>query len=470
MKRNYWLIMLVAVVALGIGYAAVANINLFVSGSATAYGSATDSDFIVRFVKSDDDESEFEAISTAAANPASYVTSSGSSATVTSSITDDTNATFSINGLSEVGEYVTLTYYVTNLSEELPAYVYVDVLNSNNDQSDYFKITKVVQNTQLLTKGSVTPVTVKVEVVKLPKLDLTGNFLVKLVASATKNATVEIGTTTNNVVYTTAGTRNEIEDLLEDENISKVYVTLNDDIDYSSNEIVIGENKDVTIDLNGNSITSAYNGPAILNNGSLTLTGEGSVNNTNTSKQGNDVIINYGTLEINDGTYGSDSTRGAAVRNNGVAVINGGTYRSIDNGKLSGAYAYAIINNDESATLTINDATVVGKMNGCIASNAGTTVINGGYFELLEHNKTTYYVIYDGAGGVTINGGTFKDAKRTSNSYFTSYKEAMDEGKLEGDGHLVINAGTFDRDVTLYVEPTSTMTMVSETEYIVTRN
>ena len=193
-RKNFMLYLLIGVLGLGIGYAAVSNITLSINGSATANGSAEQENFIVRFVKSTDTSSDFESVRTSAQNPTPYEVSNGSTATVSSSITDDTHATFAITGLSSVGEYVDLTYYVTNLSDGIPAYISVDVENSTNDASEYFEITKTIVNDELLTQGSVTAVNVRVELIARPKLDKTGNFSVKLIASPTKEETGSGGT------------------------------------------------------------------------------------------------------------------------------------------------------------------------------------------------------------------------------------------------------------------------------------
>ena len=195
-KNNFMLVILLGVLLLGIGYAAVSNIELSINGSAKASGNATDEDFIVRFVKSDDTSSDLPDVASAAQNPTPYEVSTGSSAEVTTDVTDDTLATFSIAGMSSVGEYVDLTYYVANFSLALPAYISVDVENSTNDASEYFEITKTIVNDELLTQGSVTPINVRVELIARPKLDKTGNFAVKLIASQTKeeSGTGESGT------------------------------------------------------------------------------------------------------------------------------------------------------------------------------------------------------------------------------------------------------------------------------------
>lgn len=398
MKKNYWLIMLIAILALGVGYAAVANIDLIVGGRATASGNATDEDFVVRFVQSDDASSEFTAVAQAAANPASYVTSDGSNATASASVTDDENATFSITGLSSVGEYVTFTYYVTNLSEGLPAYVYVDVVNSNNDQNNYFKVTRTIGNSELTEKGSVTPVNVKVEVIALPKFDLTGNFTVKLVASATKNA--KISSEGVSTVLTTASTTNEIDDLLADTSVDNVNITLTNNVDYANTGISIPVDKSVTIDLNGNN----FNGSVVVE-GDLTVEGNGNF----TGQSNNNVfeVESDATLTINGGNYTTAYTVGFI--DGGSIVINDGTFNCQNicfSGNANGEY--------EDFNMTVNGGTFNSAQgSNFYIPNPGTLTINDGTLNggILYRMAT-----------VNINGGVINGSASTNSSDYDSYQ------------------------------------------------
>ena len=410
MKKNYWLIMLIAVLALGVGYAAIGNISLAITGGATAKGNPQQ-DFKVRFVKESDLNSEFESVRNAAVNPAGHEASAGSTANATASITADTEATFSITGLKSVGEYVTFTYYVVNLSEGLPAYVYVDVINSTNDASDYFKVTKTVRDSELTEKGSVTPVTVKVEVIALPKSDITGNFNVKLVASDTKNTNV----TTNGIstVYTSASTTNEIDELLADENIDNLVLKLSDDIEYGEKVINVAE-KNITIDLNGNDLSLKQ---FFVDGGTLSLEGEGNV----------DLTSDF-AFRLN-GT--SDDVQEYSVINVGKDVVINSNYPLSD-----GAYVFAHASKTVNGVKTFDDVNGVKvNFNGTINSNVpnfAAFYVNGTYKQTADEFNIGPDAVINSETGIYAAGDATWNISGTINSDITGIE--IRAGKLNITG------------------------------------
>lgn len=171
--------LLIAIVALGIGYAAIAGVNLLVSGSSSIKANGN---FIVRFVKPLANEMAIEnaeenAIKISGKNADnSDMDVSDSSA----SITDDTHATFDAGSLDEVGDYVEFTYMVVNESDGIDAALSFEV---TNDEYNYFEITKTVSN-DIISEGETATVKVKVELVATPKVNaVTENFSVTLIAT-----------------------------------------------------------------------------------------------------------------------------------------------------------------------------------------------------------------------------------------------------------------------------------------------
>lgn len=206
-----------------------------------------------------------------------------------------------------------------------------------------------------------------------------------------------------------------------------------------SEPLIISEDSDVTIFLNGNDLVGTNAGSFLVNRGTLTLNGDenSAVYTTDTQDQGRHAVENYGILTINGGTYGSDLSRGNAVRNFGTATINGGTFTACDN-YVNGGYAYAIANGDanhRNANMVINDATVSGSMNGAIASDGGKLIINGGSYTLgtgMENNL--FYMVYtSGFGEVEINGGTFIRDVNNDHGFFN----------VAGVGGIRVNGGSF---------------------------
>ncbi|MBR3614953.1 MAG: hypothetical protein IKL55_07245 [Clostridia bacterium] len=132
---------IVAVLLLGIGYAAIQNITLNINGTAAA--DPSQSNFKVMFS------------GTPTVSDDTYVTAA---------ITDDTNATINVEGLTKKGDVVTATYTVQNASTDLSADLGVSTTNSN---TEYFTLSSEIAQTSLVA-GEATTLTVTVELTKTP--------------------------------------------------------------------------------------------------------------------------------------------------------------------------------------------------------------------------------------------------------------------------------------------------------------
>lgn len=158
---------------------------------------------------------------------------------------------------------------------------------------------------------------------------------------------------------------------------------LSDDITLDKT-VVVGAKTTATIDLNGKTITGTE-GIVIDNQGTLTLSGNGTIENTVANGQA--TINNSGSLILE------------GVNIVGAPIADGGYP------------AYAVMS---SGNLTIEDGTSVRSDRGCLRlSDAGETVINGGTFvnNDIGARKLTSHVVYveeDGTHKLTINGGTFQ--------------------------------------------------------------
>ena len=142
---------------------------------------------------------------------------------------------------------------------------------------------------------------------------------------------------------------------------------------------------DLILDLNGKTITAAFNDGAVINNGkNLTIVG-GTIENTATN--GAAVITNSGKLVLKDVTI------------NGAPI---GT---------EGYPSYAVYSSGE---LTIEEGTTISSDRGCLKlGEDGKTVINGGTFtnkDISSRTLTSHVVDVesDGKNQLTINGGTFQ--------------------------------------------------------------
>lgn len=159
--------------------------------------------------------------------------------------------------------------------------------------------------------------------------------------------------------------------------------------------------KNVTLNLNGNTLTKTSN--PITVSGSLTVTGnengEGSISGNNTSKVFD--VTNDGSLTINSGSI---SNSGNAINNSGDLVVNGGTIST--SGNSEGAIKNA-------GTATINNGSITSSSKAsAIQTTDGTTNINGGSItntteETIGDTEFTVgnAISVDGNGTVNITGG-----------------------------------------------------------------
>ena len=200
-------------------------------------------------------------------------------------------------------------------------------------------------------------------------------------------------------------------------------------------DVVIPEGANITIDLNGKTITNSV-GHTIMNNGTLTIEGEGTVNNITHGKA---ALYNKGTVTLNGGTFDrtqengqSDSSSGGnsyyTIKNVGNMTINEGVnvQTAKGNGELgrfsslvaNGYYNGTAYDNDkgeENPTLTINNGTFSGGLNTIKNDDRAELTINNGTF------KNFYQATVQNHNIATINGGTYKAASDASSTGKETY-------------------------------------------------
>jgi len=160
------LIVLVAVLTLGIGYASISAINLIIDGNATA--NPNDTNFKVKFLNEDGVTPMIEG-----------------SPTNTVQVDSDTTASFNVSTLNGAGQSVTATYRVKNESSGIGASIGLELTNSN---PDYFQVTQKILDNKLQA-GEETTVTVKVEMLKTPVTDaVSTNITATLIATPIEDA------------------------------------------------------------------------------------------------------------------------------------------------------------------------------------------------------------------------------------------------------------------------------------------
>ena len=224
-------------------------------------------------------------------------------------------------------------------------------------------------------------------------------------------------------------------------------------------DVVVPEGVNITIDLNGKKITNS-DGHTITNNGTLTIEGEGTVDNITHGKA---ALYNKGTVTLNGGTFDrtqengqSDSSSGGnsyyTIKNVGNMTINEGVnvLTAKGNGELgrfsslvaNGYYNGTTYDNDkgeEKPTLTINNGTFSGGLNTIKNDDRAELTINNGTF------KNFYQATVQNHNIATINGGTYKaasDASSTGKETYDVYNCGC--GANIDLGTLTVTGGIFE--------------------------
>lgn len=175
----------------------------------------------------------------------------------------------------------------------------------------------------------------------------------------------------------------------------------------TAEDVVIPADKTITLDLNGKKLTNVAS-HTICNNGTLTINGEGTVDN-----------VTHGT---------------AALYNKGTVVVNGGTFdRSKENGQNegeSGQNSWYTIKN--VGTMTIKDGVTVQTAGNNTALGKFSSLVSNGYFDSDDYTANKGI----DQPTLTINGGLFRGGLNTIknddrakitivNGTFTNYYQAV---------------------------------------------
>lgn len=238
---------------------------------------------------------------------------------------------------------------------------------------------------------------------------------------------------------------------------------LKGDVTLSAGALTIPAGANVTIKLNGKTLTNQDGQHTIFNNGTLTITGTGTVDNISNGRAA--LYNNSGaTATLNGGTYTrsheaskseSDSGKNSfyTLKNFGTMTINAGvTVNQGADGK--GKYSSLIANGwydgstqgqqgkepavrNGGAQMTINGGTFNGGLNTIKNDDYGILTINSGTFQNYAQHA------FFNANVATINGGTFvNDGTRGVIYTYAKWNDTYGNGTLDINGGIFVNKGT----------------------------
>lgn len=229
-----------------------------------------------------------------------------------------------------------------------------------------------------------------------------------------------------------------------------VNIVLTNDI--TTNNFVIPADKDVTLDLNGFTLTGG-DSHAILNRGVLCIKDSSGNGKIVASKANTSALRNAAVCVIEGGTFtraAGEDNKWHTVENFGTMTFNGGKVIAEDGQSFAIVNGWNYINpGEQKATMTINDIEMTASPNGFKNCAGGTLTMNGGTLRC----TTGYWGLSNDSTGVaTINGG-----KIISDKYIAI---------SDGGAKMEINGGTFTGPTgSLYVQNWAKDTVVKGGSY-----
>lgn len=219
----------------------------------------------------------------------------------------------------------------------------------------------------------------------------------------------------------------------------------------TTNNFVIPADKDVTLDLNGFTLTGG-DSHAILNRGVLCIKDSSGNGKIVASKANTSALRNAAVCVIDGGTFtraDGEDNKWHTVENFGTMTFNGGKVIAED------GQSFAIVNGwnyidpgEQKATMTINNIEMKAGPNGFKNCAGGTLTMNGGTL----HCTGYWGLSNDSTGIATINGGEI-----TSDTYVAI---------SNGGAKMEINGGTFTGpEGSLYVQNYAQGTVVKGGSY-----
>ena len=223
----------------------------------------------------------------------------------------------------------------------------------------------------------------------------------------------------------------------------------------TTNNFVIPEDKDVTLDLNGRTVTNAES-HTILNKGHLTL------KDSSADKSGQIISLKGNTAALRNGDNAVCVVEGGTISRDGA---NGNTWHVVENfGKMTFNGGKVVLKNGNGFAITngwnyfdpgASTTHAVMEINALELDTDSSGIKNCRYGDLIVNDvnvaSTGYWALSnDYLGTAVINGGTFTS---------TSFK-AVSNGAA-----MTVNGGTFDGTAGFFVQSYATSTVLNGGTY-----
>ena len=226
-------------------------------------------------------------------------------------------------------------------------------------------------------------------------------------------------------------------------------------LDNVTESVTIAEGQNITLDLNGKTLTNSGDSHTLYNNGTLTIVGNGTVDNIN---HGRAALVNYGTAVLDGGKFTrskedgkSDSNSWYVILNQGTMTVNDGVsvYTAQEVSNFSSLFVnglekaeYPLPNGKYNAFLTVNGGSFMG----------GVAAIKNDYYGILEVTGGTF-----GGTGTNTALQNWGEAEISGDAVFEQDVMAYTQGSSYTKGNTDISGGTFLGEISsrVYVDGSS---------------
>ena len=184
----------------------------------------------------------------------------------------------------------------------------------------------------------------------------------------------------------------------------------------------------VTLDLNGKTLTNEDKEDTITNNGTLTVKGNGTVDNVS---HGKGALVNKGTATINGGTFTRSQEKGDSPTNDGgnswYVIYNQGTL-TVTGGTVRNTSGYSSLVCNKNGTLNVNGGNFYNNFIALKNDDNGIMNITAGTIESKEQAVQNWYNL-DVTGG-TFNGDVITWSYGNSQGTATIGESAVIDGNV----------------------------------------
>lgn len=208
--------------------------------------------------------------------------------------------------------------------------------------------------------------------------------------------------------------------------------------------VTIAENTNVTLDLAGHKLTNTASKHTVINKGTLTITGDGTLDNVS---HGKGALVNNGTTNLISGTLTRSKEAGTAPGNSGgnswyVIDNNGGTF-NMEGGKVLGTSGFPSAIRNLEATFNMKNGEITNPFIALKNDDNGIINMTGGTVSTTKAGGSAI----QNWGQLTMTGGTLNQVEDSLAIYTLSWDDKFNQVTTTISENAVINGDVkIDKD------------------------